>query len=421
MINSISDLNLIDFDTILDDDFWNTIDEKEIGIHKVHVYPAKFPSLIAKKAFNYADTTGIKVKKVADVFCGCGTVAVESRRRGYDFWGCDINPVAVLLSKVKTRSYKVPYAKKLTEDIVEAFKNHDMNNEKHYNNANDRLKHWYSENQYNQLYVLKQEIENCTKKGKYRDLFYCVFSSILKGASNWLTSSIKPQVDPKKPEHDVLELFEKQAKVFLKAIDTTNYKKSSVDIKCKNILDTNNEKSVDLIITSPPYVTSYEYADLHQLSSLWLGYTQDYTELRTNSIGTKYNIHLNGQESVPPTADKIIKYFPNGSQKRAILNYYADMLKVTQRCYEILNDNGMCIFVIGDTELRGNKIENARCLAESLIIKGFQIEQISKRRVENKFLPSHRDKNGKFSSDKSDRKIYSQEYIIIGRKNNGKA
>lgn len=419
MINSINDLNVIDFEKILDDDFWNTVDEKEIGIHKVHVYPAKFPSLIAKKAFDYADTIGIKVKKVADVFCGCGTVAVESRRKGYDFWGCDINPVAVLLSNVKTRKYKVSYAEKLKENIVAAFKNHDISYEKHYNTANERLRHWYSENQYNQLYVLKQEIENCTKKGKYRDLFYCIFSSILKATSKWLTSSIKPQVDPDKIEHDVLEMFEKQCKVFFKAIDTTNYKNSSVDIKCKNILETDDERCADLIITSPPYVTSYEYADLHQLSSLWLGYTHDYTKLRTNSIGTKYNIHLNGKECIPPTADKIINLFPDGAQKRSILNYYSDMLKVTQRCYEILNESGICIFVIGDTELRGHKIENARCLAESLIIKGFQIEQISKRRVENKFLPSHRDKNGKFSSDKSDRKIYSQEYIIIGRKNNG--
>jgi hypothetical protein len=33
-----------------------------------------------------------------------------------------------------------------------------------------------------------------------------------------------------------------------------------------------NDDSVTLVITSPPYVTSYEYADLHQLTSIWLGY-----------------------------------------------------------------------------------------------------------------------------------------------------
>ena len=35
----------------------------------------------------------------------------------------------------------------------------------------------------------------------------------------------------------------------------------------------------------PPYVTSYEYAGLHQLSSLWLGFASDYRSLREGSIG----------------------------------------------------------------------------------------------------------------------------------------
>ena len=30
------------------------------------------------------------------------------------------------------------------------------------------------------------------------------------------------------------------------------------------------DNSVSLIVTSAPYVTSYEYADLHQLTALWL-------------------------------------------------------------------------------------------------------------------------------------------------------
>ena len=35
------------------------------------------------------------------------------------------------------------------------------------------------------------------------------------------------------------------------------------------------DNSISLIVTSPPYVTSYEYADLHQLTALWLEYTKD--------------------------------------------------------------------------------------------------------------------------------------------------
>ena len=72
--------------------------------------------------------------------------------------------------------------------------------------------------------------------------------------------------------------------------------------------------------------------------------------------------------------------------------------------------------VIGDTEYKGVKMQNARALAERMLLNGFEILEISKRKILNKFLPTHRDSTGKFSSNKTDRKIYSQEYILIGRK-----
>ena len=203
-----------------------------------------------------------------------GTVAVEAKRKGYDFWGCDINPVAVLLAEVKTNDYCLNKVKKYYDTIIEDYQNLD-GNENYFTDSNERLQHWYTESQYNKLYNLKLAIENSVPKGKYLDLFYCIFSSILKSTSKWLTSSIKPQVDPQKSEHDVLEAFKKQTKVFMDAIEQEDYKKSRTNIKCENVLEAFHKNYVDLIITSPPYVTSYEYANLHQLSTLWLGYVND--------------------------------------------------------------------------------------------------------------------------------------------------
>jgi adenine-specific DNA methylase len=46
--------------------------------------------------------------------------------------------------------------------------------------------------------------------------------------------------------------------------------------------------SVDLVVTSSPYVTSYEYADLHQLSTIWLELAEDLAEYRQKFIGTAH-------------------------------------------------------------------------------------------------------------------------------------
>ena len=38
---------------------WNDSEDKELLMHTVHVYPAKFPAFIATKAFAYAETEGV--------------------------------------------------------------------------------------------------------------------------------------------------------------------------------------------------------------------------------------------------------------------------------------------------------------------------------------------------------------------------
>lgn len=414
-ISTIQELEQLNFDLIPEDEFWNAGEQKELLIHKVHVYPAKFPSLIAQKTFEYVSNYNYEVNRVADIFCGCGTVAVEACRKGYDFYGCDLNPVAVLLAEVKTTQYKRDEIERIGKKIIDNFNRNEHKDT--FQSANERLKYWYVESQYNELYHLKQLIDTFDMSDDYHKLFLCIFSSILKPTSKWLTKSIKPQVDPNKEIHCVIETFEKQLKIFIKAIEQEDYKgENEVEIQRMNVLDIEKEAYVDLVVTSPPYVTSYEYADLHQLSSLWLGYASNFTDLRKDSIGSQYGADKTIQWELNDTAKKITEQFPGNSQGAAIARYYSQMENVVKICCRLLRPQGFCVFVIGDTEYKGIRIENAKSLAESMIRKGFVIQQISKRKIANKFLPSHRDANGKFSSNKDDRKIYSQEYIVIGRK-----
>ena len=88
------------------DEIWDFGDSREYPIHRIHSYPARFPAFITTKALQYAEQSGVEVRTVADIFCGCGTTAVEAKRSGKDFWGCDINPVATLIAQVKTTHYR---------------------------------------------------------------------------------------------------------------------------------------------------------------------------------------------------------------------------------------------------------------------------------------------------------------------------
>ena len=67
--------------------------------HGFHKYPAKFIPQLAKRCIE--ENTKIN-EVVCDPFMGCGTTLIESLVSGRKTVGVDINPVAYLISKVKT-------------------------------------------------------------------------------------------------------------------------------------------------------------------------------------------------------------------------------------------------------------------------------------------------------------------------------
>lgn len=243
------------------EDEWNFSNDTEFTMHSIHTYPAKFPAFIAKKAFDYAKAEGVNIKKVADIFCGCGTVALEAKMHGKDFWGCDINPVATLIAKVKSESYDIAKIEEYFLLVSTCYPHVEVSDDA-YEEANERLKYWFTQNSYIQILRLKIAIENSVPEGAYLDAFHCLFSAILKTSSKWLTKSIKPQVDPNKKEAVVWDVFEQQYNKFVKSIEQLNGIsgcESCISIENKNFLEAVDIPSVDLIISSPPYVTSYEY------------------------------------------------------------------------------------------------------------------------------------------------------------------
>ena len=105
-----------------------------------------------------------------------------------------------------------------------------------------------------------------------------------------MMKSVKPTIDKNKVIADVYKSFLSQTRrmimkneEFWKVLGT-----KEVDCVVDNV-DAHNmrikDDSATLIVTSPPYVTSYEYADLHQLTAIRLGSTDKLSEFRSKFIG----------------------------------------------------------------------------------------------------------------------------------------
>ena len=417
---TINNYSTISLDTLPINDSWDGRDVHENLMHRIHAYPAKFPAFITTKAIQYAESQNINVETVADIFCGCGTVAYETVKANRHFWGCDINPVATLIARAKSRHYDNERLASYYEQIVKVFALQSFDESDAIAN-NERVKYWFFQRQIEDLSKLKQAIEIAVDDEAYREFFLCAFSNILKSCSRWLTKSIKPQVDPNKKPHDVMMAFAMQVKMMQKANQVNEINGGLADIETTNCLSKIVEQPfVDLLVTSPPYVTSYEYADLHQLSTLWLGYTDDYRSFREGTIGS-----LHGENHLPDhlknlnhTGQDIVfkLYAIDKSKCRSVSQYYIDMQNAVKKVYEFIRPGGATLFVIGNTEYKGVKIDNARHLIETLLDEGFDGVEVERRKISNKILTPYRDSVGKFTTDKKSRKIYSEEFIIFAKK-----
>ena len=401
---------------------WGFANVPEPLIHRIHSYPARFPAFIVTEALAYAREKGVKVNTVADVFCGCGTTAVEAKRHNKDFWGWDVNPVATLITRTKCGSYNDKKLEKHFENIQDDFSRIRIS-KKEIEGVHARIRYWFDDDRIRDLLKLKYAIfERIGVSSPYRKFFLCAFSNILKPTSRWLTKSIKPQIDLKKPPSDVMASFKYQFDKMRKA-----NKQNLSDHHCKPIIRNGNFLTAgptppfDLIVTSPPYVSSYDYADLHQLSLLWLDFVQDYRELRKDMIGNRYGVNTvaNSVMSQLPKATKGIldRLIERDRHKaNAVAKYFLDIEKSIQKCWSILRRNGMAVFVIGNTSYRGVEIDNAGHLASCMRIAGFQSIKTISRKMSLKTLTPYRDSIGRFTKQTGQKEVYAKEFIVVGHK-----
>jgi len=391
--------------------------------HGYHRYPAKFiPQIVSRLAEKYTNEGDL----IVDPFGGCGTTLVESKVMGRPSVGVDINPVAVLITKAKITPIdpqKIEKAFAILKAKLDTYsKDTKVKAPEH-----ERIDYWFKPEEKRKLAFIFAEISKL-KDQDIRDFFYCGFSNILKNCSIWLQKSNKPTRDQNKKPSDPIPTFYKQIKMMMRGnsrfYELSNEKKhleipSQVYCTDARTIPVENN-SVSLIVTSPPYVTSYEYADLHQLTALWLEYTKDLSDFRKRFIGTSYHnkkdLILNSE-----LAEKIRNELLKKDKKTAeeVSTYFSEMNQVFVEMKRMLKKGGKTCIVIGNTSLKGVEILNAEVFAEQLQNLGLKIADIIKREIPSKNLPSVRDeKTGKFAriSDKNKVSVYPTEYILIMEK-----
>ncbi len=401
--------------------------------HNYHRYPAKFiPQIVRKLIEDYAPSD---TQIVCDPFGGCGTTLVEAKLLGHKSIGFDINPVAKLITQTKTTPIKPRTLANYRNKFLEYYETTSPAlSERH-----ERIAYWFDEEtveDLDRIYFAIKKIKNYN----VRRFFLCTFSHNLKNCSRWLMKSIKPTIDKNKIIPDPKESFLrhlnsmiKKNEMFYSTLVQSGYDKVSAKMYRRDSTKTFplDSNSIDLIITSPPYVTSYEYADLHQLSLLWFGddpnhfkkwhrFSDEFIDFRRNFIGTSSKKEKSGNfNSI--IAEMIVNDLLQVERPLAVdvANYFLDMKKVFAEMYRILKPGGKACIIIGNTNLRGVEISNAQVTAEQMQYAGFKKVEFIKREIPNKMITPWRDlKTGKFTGkdNPSKTRAYEYEYIVVMEK-----
>ena len=420
-------MRFINFDNIPENREWafESVRSTEQWTHGYHRYPAKFlPDVVRKIIEEYAKGS----KLIADLFAGCGTTLVEAKIHGISSVGVDINPVAQLITKVKTTPLAPDALQQAYTALVNLF---DKYNESDFEDIkkHERIDYWFTPSQKAKIAFLYDKVFHLEVDDDTKDFFYVCISHILKNCSWWLQSGTKPQKDMEKEPEDPLNEFKRHCSKMIgwnEKFYNELSKKGHLGIPCEIHLEdarhTNiTSESIDAIITSPPYVTSYEYADIHQLTAYWMEYISDIHEFRKKFIGSSYS----GNDSliVPNSkqAQKIVNDLSENSKHiaRDVAQYFNDMQEVAKEMARVLAPNGHACIVIGNTKIKEVQIKSAEVFYEFLRNAGLRKVTVIKRSIPHKLMPTLRHKNtGRFTKldNPNCKKVYPNEYVIIMKK-----
>ena len=349
--------------------------------HGLHPYPAR---MVPQIAYRLIKRYSKPYDLILDPFCGSGTVMTEARlmrsngiAKGElprNAIGNEINPLALLLSKVKSTIFDVIELDKnvssllgKVEDSISLYRRGKYNVKTPTEENFPNLSHWFKDYVVEELAVIKYCIEMFDDMD-FRNFANVCFSLTVRKVSNIYNSGdtfIKRMKKEKLEKHHpkVLETFKtnlldsvKKVKAFSRICS----KEVEVNITfadARNLPISSN--SIDLIVTSPPYGeerNTVSYTRWSKLSSLWLGYESQWLRrVEKFSLGGKdYTSTTIPSETLNGIMTEVAKRAP--ALAKTANSFFEDYYKCLQEMGRVLRPNHFCCIVIGNRSLKRRRI-----------------------------------------------------------------
>ncbi len=341
---------------------------------------------------------------VLDPMVGSGTVVRQASQLGHRAQGFDLDPLAVLMSKVWTTP--------VDQSHLRSFCRRAMNDIK--GTSTVRLpwidddvemcrftEYWFAEPQRNDLrriaFVLAG-LHESKRRGQCRaaiNFLQLALSRIIitknQGASLGRDiSHSRPHKVAERSIFDVIAAFERSIgqmqQLLAKFPPVGNV---NVDIGDARSLTSIENTSIDAVLTSPPYLNAIDYMRGHKLSLVWLGYRlADLRQLRSSSIGAERSTKNRGAAQLfgeIQTSMCDVDKLPARHAGMTML-YAEDVYRFVSEIARVLRPAGKAILVVGNSCLKGTFIQNSNGVEHAASAVGLKLV----RKIERDLPTKHR-------------------------------
>ncbi len=343
-------------------------------------------------------------------FSGSGTTALELQNNGIECFSFEVNPLMYLVARVKLEnSYVVESVNEWLEFIVryrETIETIDLKSDfKTLYQSDDKEKWNYNTEvakAVQKLYYAIKSIDNEI----YCELFTVALASILLDVSNLYRNGkcLSYKKDWKERELTETEVFEKfdqkvRNELVIDIQKHLHYSKINNKRKLFNIdsrigIDEKiADDSIDLVITSPPYLNSRDYTDTYMLELKTLGFAQnneDIRHLREQTLRSHVQIKWEDMTSID---NRYLKNTLNDLEiasketemwNKSIIDmirlYFVDMKIIFKTIYKKLKKGGKVYFNVSNSayfNVLVNTLEICASIAEE---EGYIVKEIRKAR-----------------------------------------
>jgi DNA modification methylase len=332
--------------------------------------------------------------RVLDPFAGSGTVLVSAKMKGIDGIGVDLAPLMSFMTRVKTNwNLDVNRVRSELQGL-------DWTQELRLSSPTF-LKRWkshFNEGVLRNLLILKQSISDVAQP-KVRDLFRLAFSSILVASSNLKRSPCLGYDLTKTVSDDApFNLFRDKVHNMIDDLAyVQNQPQGQVEvITGDSRLIQYGPGSIDIAITSPPYVNGLDYVINYKIEMAWLDMVDSYEDLsrlkdemvvcdnvsRSNIRGFSERSHIYEDKWVEEIAGRIAyrinskEGYRRKDMHNIVRKYFDDVYHVFRNVYRGLKKRARFAIVIGDSLIAGVYIPADLILARIGRDIGFEVESV---------------------------------------------